>query len=99
MVLDGSGSVYDDTGWYLVIISWYCLVLVVNGQQRACMPVYIGKSGDLVRCYQFLTHRQTDNKILGYSACLKFKALAESRNDNAKIIKDKVNRIMYLCMA
>ena len=29
------------------------------------------------------SHRLTDNKILGYSACLKFKALAESRNDNA----------------
>ena len=27
MVLDGTGSVYDDTGWYLVSISWYCLVL------------------------------------------------------------------------
>ena len=25
--------------------AWY---LVVHGQQRACMPVYIGKSGDLV---------------------------------------------------
>ena len=27
MVLDGTGSVYDDTGWYLVSISWYCLLL------------------------------------------------------------------------
>ena len=27
MVLDGTGSVYDDTGWYLVSISWHCLVL------------------------------------------------------------------------
>ena len=27
MVLGGTGSVYDDTGWYLVSISWYCLVL------------------------------------------------------------------------
>ena len=48
MVLDGTGSEYDDTGWYLVSISWYCLVLDGTGQQRACMPVYIGKSGDLV---------------------------------------------------
>ena len=31
MVLDGTGSVYDDTGWYLVIISWYCLVLGGTG--------------------------------------------------------------------
>ena len=27
MVLDGTGSVYDNTGWYLVSISWYCLIL------------------------------------------------------------------------
>ena len=27
MVLDGTGPVYDDTGWYLISISWYCLVL------------------------------------------------------------------------
>ena len=32
---------------------------MVHGQQRACMPVYIGKSGDLVGCYRFLTYRQT----------------------------------------
>ena len=31
MVLDGTGSVYDDTGWYLVSISWYCLVLGGTG--------------------------------------------------------------------
>ena len=51
MVIDGTGSVYDDTGWYLVSISWYYLVLGGTGSQRACMPVYIayiGKSGDLV---------------------------------------------------
>ena len=59
MVLDGTGSVYDDTGWYLVSISWHCLVKVVHRQQRACMPVYIGKSGDLVGCYRSLTHWQT----------------------------------------
>ena len=27
MVLDGTGSVYDVNGWYLVSISWYCLIL------------------------------------------------------------------------
>ena len=25
----------------------------------ACMPVYIGKSGDLIGCYRYLIHRQT----------------------------------------
>ena len=32
---------------------------MVHGQQRACMPVYIGKSGNLVGCYRCLTHSQT----------------------------------------
>ena len=32
---------------------------MLKGQQRACMPVYIGKSGDLVGCYRSLTDRQT----------------------------------------
>ena len=51
VVLDGTVSVYDDIGWYMVSISWYCLVLGLQGQQRACMSVYIGKSGDWVGCY------------------------------------------------
>ena len=52
MVLDGSGSVYDDTRGYMVSISWYCLVLGGSAkvQQWASLPVYIEKmeiwSGD-----------------------------------------------------
>ena len=34
MVLDGTGSVYDDTGWYLVSISWYCLLLGGTGSGK-----------------------------------------------------------------
>ena len=34
MVLDGTGSVYDDTGWYLVSLSWYCLVLGGRGSAK-----------------------------------------------------------------
>ena len=34
MVLDGTGSVYDDTGWYLVSISWYCLVFGGRGSAK-----------------------------------------------------------------
>ena len=50
VTFDGSGSVYNDTRWYLVSISWYCLVLGGSGSARASLPVYIGKmeiwSGD-----------------------------------------------------
>ena len=34
MVLDGIGSVYDNTGWYLVSISWNCLVLGGTGSAK-----------------------------------------------------------------
>ena len=47
---------------------------MVQGKKRACMPVYIRKSGDLVGCYRCLTHRQTTEyraTQLGYS--IKFK--------------------------
>ena len=47
MVL-GTGSEYDDTGSYLVSISWYCLVLGGTGSAKGLKPVYFGKSGDLV---------------------------------------------------
>ena len=51
MVLDGTDSVYDNIGWYLVSISLYCLVLGGTGAAKglyAC--IYCGgESGDLVR--------------------------------------------------
>ena len=31
---DGTGSVYDDTGWYLISISWYCLILGGTGSVK-----------------------------------------------------------------
>ena len=50
---------------------------MVQGQQRACMPVYIGKSGDLAGCYRCLTHWQTSE----YRATQLLSSKAESRND------------------
>ena len=52
LVLGGTGSVKTGTAWYYM----------VQGQHRACTPVYIGKSGDLVGCYRCLTSL-TDNRI------------------------------------
>ena len=34
VLLDGTGSVYDDTLWYLVSISWNCLVLGGTGSAK-----------------------------------------------------------------
>ena len=53
---------------YWLVLGQYKLVLLdirwyIQGQQRACMLVYIGKSGDLIGCYRYLTHWLTDNKI------------------------------------
>ena len=67
---------------YLMVLGQYMMILtgtwsvkvgtacfqVVQGQQGACMPLYIGKSGDLVGCYRCLTHRQTDKQTTEYSA-------------------------------
>ena len=41
MALDGTGSVYDDTGWYLVSLSWYCLVLGGTGSAKGFVCLYI----------------------------------------------------------
>ena len=63
VVLDGNdGSVYDFTGWYLVSISWYCLVLGGTGSAKGC--IYWKKveiwSGVTNRC---LTDTETDNRM------------------------------------
>ena len=55
---------------------------MVQGQQRACMPVYIGKSGDLVGCYRSLTHSQTTEYSATQLVCsIKFKLSHAMRQD------------------
>ena len=71
MVLDGTGSVCDDNGWYLV--SWYCLVLGGTGSAKG-----------LYACIYWMPQRLTDNRIWSYSACLQYKVEAESRNISKK---------------
>ena len=44
VVLDGNdGSVYDFTGWYLVSISWNCLVLGGTGSAKGLYVKYKNK--------------------------------------------------------
>ena len=62
-MLDGTGSVYRDTDWYLVVLSQYKLVLLGIRWYRVskglvCLYI-LEKSGDLIGCYRYLTHRQT----------------------------------------
>ena len=70
------GSVHGGTG----TVS-YCLV------QRQFMPVYIEKK---VRVWLGITdvYSHPDNKIKGYSVCLKFKVKAESRNMSKYVGKE-----------
>ena len=60
-------AILAGTWCYRVSINWYCLVLGVTGYLRAFMPVYIEQSGDLVRYYRCLTHRQQNIELLRLS--------------------------------
>ena len=62
MVLDGTGSVYDDTGWYLVSISWYCLILGGTWSAKglyACIYWKKWRFGRVTPMPDILTHSQT----------------------------------------
>ena len=62
MVLDGTGSVYDDTGWYLVSISWYCLILGGTWSAKglyACIYWKKLRFGRVTPMPHTLTHSQT----------------------------------------
>ena len=87
MVLDGTGSVYDDTGWYLVSISWYCLVLGGTGPAKglyAC--IYLAKveiwsgvaDASLTHTH---THRQQNVVLLSLS-----------------LFKDKLSSTIFCCL-
>ena len=65
MALDGTGSVYDDTGCYLISISWYCLLLGGTGSSKGLCACICWKRGRFGRVLLLPhTHRQ----ITEYSA-------------------------------
>ena len=72
MVLDGTGSVYDDTGWYLVSISWYRLVLGSTGSAKG---LYAGINWKKWRfdCVLPMPHRQTTEYSTTQLVSIKFK--------------------------
>ena len=62
MILGGTGSVYDDTEWYLVSICWYYLVLGGTGSAKglyACMYWKTWRFGRVLLMPDTLTHSQT----------------------------------------
>ena len=62
VVFDGTGSVYDHTGCYLVSISWYCLFLGGTGSAKglhACMYWKKWKFGRVLP----MPDIHTDNRI------------------------------------
>ena len=70
MVPDGTGSVYDDTGWYLVSISWYWLDIRWYMVSKGLVCLYILEkveiwSGDTDAWHtDSLTHRQQNIELL-----------------------------------
>ena len=68
MVLDGTGSVYGDTGWYLVVLGHYKLVLLGTSWHRFSIGLLCLYMFEEVEIWSgvtdvLLTDRQTDNKI------------------------------------
>ena len=59
MVLGQYRAILIDTWWYWVSINWCCLVT----GNKAFLPVYIEKDGDLVGCYHSgTTNEQTNDE-------------------------------------
>ena len=71
MVLDGTASVYDDTGWYLVNISWYCLVFGGTGSAKGLYACIYWKKLRFGRVLPMpdisLTDRQQNTGLLSLS--------------------------------
>ena len=88
MVLDGTGSVYDDTGWYLVSISWNCLVLGGTGSAKglyACIYLKRWRFGRVTPMPDRHIHRQ-QNIGLVYSKKLKLSHAKRSTFSSRKVI-------------
>ena len=75
MRLEGTGSVYDDTDWCLVGISWYCLVLGGTGLAKglnACIDWKKWRFGQVTPMPD-ISFTHTQHNISSYSACIKYK--------------------------
>ena len=63
MVLNGTGSVYDDTGWYFVSISWYCLVLGGTWSAKGLYACIYWKKWRLGRVTPILVYKSIKYKL------------------------------------
>ena len=73
MVLDGTGSVYDNTGWYLVSISWYCLILGGTGLAKGLYACIYWKKWRLGQVLPMPDIRQTTEYSTTQLVSIKFK--------------------------
>ena len=73
MVLDGTGSVYDDTGWYLVSISWYCLLLGGAGSAKGLYACIYWKKERLGRATPMPDTQTTEYRATQLVYNIKFK--------------------------
>ena len=92
MVLDGTGSVYDDTGLYLVSISLYCMILGGTGSAKglyACIYLRRWRFGRVTPMPDRHIHRQ-QNIGLVYSKKLKLSHAKRSTFSSRKVIINKM---------
>ena len=96
MVLDGTGSVYDDTGWDLGSISWYCLVLGGIWSAKglyACIYWKKWRFGRVLPIPDTLTHSQTENRATQLVSSIKHK-LSHAMSQSAQGLGSVVHLAM-----
>ena len=84
MVLDGTGSVYDDTGWYLVTISWYCYVLGGTGSAKGSYACIYWKKWRFGRVSPMPDRQTTEYRATQLVSCIKHKLSHAIIAENAK---------------
>ena len=86
MVLDGTGSVYDDTGWYLVSISWYCLVLGGTGSAKGLYACIYWKKWRFGRVLPMPDRQTTEDSATQLVYSIKFKLSHATANTESSLI-------------
>ena len=78
MVLDGTGLVHVDTGWYLVSISWYCLALGGTGSAKGLNACIFWKKWRFGRVTPMPDRQTTEYRTTQLFYSIKFKLIANS---------------------
>ena len=100
MVLDGTGSVYDDTGWYLVSISWYCLLLGGTGSAKGLYACIYWKKSIFGQVLPMPDRQTTEYRATQLAYSIKFKlchAFGQVRVCIFKKTNRSTTRLVVVC--